>query len=526
MRYLCSRQEMERIDKMTMEQFGIGSLVLMERAALAVYTELENRGKKSGSCLILAGAGNNGGDGLALARMLYEGGARVQVCLVGKHKKSAGCEAQLDILYRLIKEDGEGVPSSGQHTVAEPAAKRLSIIELVTKEDIQALSGGQYDVIVDSIFGIGLARNLVSPEREVIDAVNAMDGYKIAVDIASGLHGDTGCIMGTAFMADVTVTFGYVKLGMYLCDGPEVSGEIRVADIGFPASAARQAGICAVTYDREELGRLPERRKTSNKGTYGRVAVIAGCETMAGAAYFSAAAAYRSGAGLVKIYSHGANRDILLSRLPEAVYEAYPEEGQPKHVVDSAVMFADALVVGPGIGRSGMAEGIVKAALSQCEVPVVLDADGLNILSEHMEWLENSGTKLILTPHLKEMERLLGMGLSDIRANAMETVRSFAKDYHVVCVLKGANTIVADENETAYINTTGNNGMSTGGTGDVLTGVIAAFTAAGLECTEAARLGVMVHGMAGDWAAGCFGERGMIAGDMLEGIGKALHGIA
>lgn len=515
MRYICSRQEMQEIDKTTIEKLGISSSVLMERAALAVYSEIQNRCNKDSKCLILAGAGNNGGDGLALARILYEAGYQVQVLLVGEHRRSAECEAQLGILRNIKQlQDNSG----------------LYVSRLTTMEEVGALSNRQYDVIVDSLFGIGLTREIISPERDVIETVNAMDGYKLAVDISSGLDADTGCIRGTAFMADLTVTFGYAKQGMYMYDGPEVSGEMVVADIGFPKAVAEQVGIHCFTFDETDLVRLPKRKKTSNKGTYGKVAVIAGCENMAGAAYFSAAAAYRSGAGLVKVYSHSANRDILLSKLPEAVYEAYDNafmqendnETGARHVVEAAVQFADVLVVGPGLGRSAMAESLVKASLSQTEVPVVLDADGLNILSAHMEWLEYSNTELVLTPHLREMERLSGVSLQDIQHHVMETAEAFAKEYHVTCVLKGAHTIVADASGNAYTNTTGNNGMSTGGTGDVLTGVIAAFVAAGVECIEAARLGVMVHGMAGDEAARRLGERGMIAGDMLESIGIAL----
>lgn len=515
MRHICSREKMQEIDKTTIEQFGIGALVLMERAALAVCQCLQDKYEKGSKCMILAGAGNNGGDGLALARILYEAGWQVHVFLLGNRKRSDECETQLGILQKMVKEqEGEG----------------LYLSELITTEEISALSSRQYDVIVDSIFGIGLTRDLVSPEKDVIEAVNTMDGYKVALDIASGLDADTGCVRGTVFMADLTLTFGYEKQGMYMCEGPEVSGEIVTANIGFPRAVEKQAAIPVFTYDRTDISRLPKRKKTSNKGTYGRVAVIAGCETMAGAAYFSAAGAYRSGAGLVKVYSHSTNRSILLSKLPEAVYEAYDGDGLPKsengsRVVASAVQFADVLVVGPGIGKGVMAESLVKAALSQSEVPVVLDADGLNILSEHMDWLEYSRTELILTPHFREMERLLGCTLADIRRDTMEVARTFAKEHHVVCVLKGAHTIVADDGETAYINTTGNNGMSTGGTGDVLTGIIAAFVAAGLSCVQAARLGVMVHGMAGDETEGIFGKRGMLAGDMLENIGKVLREI-
>ena len=506
---------MQKIDSGTIEELNIPSLVLMERAALSVYEVIRDRFQKGARCLVLAGSGNNGGDGLALARILAGNGYGVHVVLVGNHKTSEGFQAQMHMVDEILCRIPEGERN-----------RFLKLDRVLTPEDASGWKGQDYDVVVDSIFGIGLSRELVSPEREVIETVNRMQAFRVAVDIPSGLDADSGLILGEAFLADVTVTFGYAKVGMYMADGPVCSGTVLVKDIGFPDIARTFGSPDVFTLGEEGRSLLPKRVVNSNKGTYGRVAVIAGCETMAGAAYFSAAAAYRSGAGLVKIYSHSANRDILLSRLPEAVYEAYDtaasnqEDAQTaaKQVVTSAKQFADVLVVGPGLGRSPMSEGLVKAALFQREVPVVLDADGLNILSEHKDWLESSRAELILTPHLKEMERLTNIPVETLRGTALDVAKNYAKEHGIVCVLKGAHTIVTDGMSQTYINITGNQGMSTGGTGDVLTGVIAAMSAGGLIPFQAAVAGVLMHGMAGDEAMAAKSDRALMAGDLLDGL--------
>lgn len=514
MKYICDREQMQQIDKFSMEDIGIPSVVLMERAAFSVFEEIKKRFGCRASCLLLVGAGNNGGDGLALLRILYEAGYDVLALCIGNHKRSRECEAQLNRI----------------HSMQRHGTDALGITWVETAEQAKGfLLSKAYDVVIDSIFGIGLSRDIVSPEREVIEMANEMQGLKIALDIPSGLNANTGAVQGTAFSADITVTFGYLKKGMLLGRGPDICGEVLVKNIGFPNIAADYAGLDTFTYDRDDLVRLPKRMQTSNKGTYGRVAVIAGCETMAGAAYFSAAAAYRSGAGLVKVYTHSCNRDIILSKLPEAVFEAYdvakisPEQteaqsAQAARVVQSAASFADAMVVGPGLGRSFMSECLVKEALIQEECPVILDADGLNILAEHRDWLSICRTKVIVTPHLKEMERLTGKSLAYINENTISQAMQLVEEYDMICVLKGAHTIVAGKSCDTYINTTGNHGMSTGGTGDVLTGIIAAMVAAGTELTEAARLGVMLHGMAADNIAEARSMRGMLAGDLLDGL--------
>lgn len=518
MRYICDQKGMQQLDQMTMEQIGIPSAVLMERAAYCVYEEIMRR-KPCGTCLVLAGAGNNGGDGLALARMLYMAGCDVTVLLVGNHRRSEACTHQLTVLRNLltakgsVRQDGDGLRSR--------TAGSLSIVSGDTWENIQEKVSGTWDVVVDSLFGIGLCREIVSPEREVIAAVNTLDTYRVAVDIPSGLQCDTGQILGSVFDADLTVTFGHGKLGMYCGDGPDVTGELVIREIGFLDVVYSGMIPPAYTLDRDAFRMLPGRVRTSNKGTYGRVCVIGGCDQMAGAAYFAAAAAYRSGAGLVKVYSHSANRDILLSKLPEVIFAAYDDGRDAKQIVNEALGYADVLVVGPGIGQSAFAGELVREALTQEEVPVILDADALNILASHMDWLEYSRTELILTPHAKEMERLSGVPVSEIRYQTVETAHTFANVHQLVCVLKGANTVVSDGVGPAYVNTTGNCGMSTGGTGDVLTGVIAAMIAGGLPEKDAAVLGVYMHGLAGDMAAQEKGSRAMLASDLLDGLAAA-----
>ncbi|MDE5966532.1 MAG: NAD(P)H-hydrate dehydratase [Lachnospiraceae bacterium] len=521
MEYICTRQQMQDIDRISMEDIGIPASVLMERAALAVVEEVKARFAVGAKCLVLVGPGNNGGDGLALSRILSEQGYSVQILLVGDHRRSQECDRQLNILKQIWMLTG------------------AALSQILMPEEAAVYKEKQYDVVIDSIFGIGLCKPLVSPEVDVIRMVNQMNVFRIAVDIPTGLDADTGKVFGTAFKADLTVTFGYSKLGIYMGEGPVYTGELVVADIGFLKAAERQVRPSLYTMGKEMLNNLPERVANSNKGTYGRVAVIAGSENIAGAAYFAAAAAYRSGVGLVKVYTHGNHREMLFTKLPEALYETYDGRDACEVIADAAE-FADVLVVGPGLSQSEYAGRLVYEALQQSKCPVILDADGLNIVAAHKDWLKERNTQVVVTPHFKEMERLTDVEVGQIAYETLDVATRFAQEYGVICVLKGAHAIVTGEGARAYINRTGNHGMSTGGTGDVLTGVIAAMVAGRIKAScqeehvlcesgqweagkpewlyDAVCLGVFLHGMAGDKAAELRGERALVASDLLDAL--------
>ena len=331
--------------------------------------------------------------------------------------------------------------------------------------------------------------------------------------------------MGAAVHADVTVTFGYVKLGMVLYPGASYAGKIVCEDIGFDKQAECEAGLQYVTYTEEDGKMLPKRRLDSNKGTYGRVLVVAGSRSMAGAAYFSAKAAYRMGAGLVTIYTAESNRLILQQLLPEAVMKTYDDEAPDGADLMEQMKGSQVIVLGPGRGRSAASEAIVRIVTSQAECPVIIDADALNILAGHKEWLWDCRTSAAVTPHLKELSRLTGYNIQYLKENLVQVCEAFSRQNGVICIAKDARTVIIDGSESIYVNTTGNNGMSVGGSGDVLTGIIAGLCAQNMALDDACRLGVYLHGRAGDIAAGRMGVRGMLASDIIDALPELLKNI-
>ena len=492
MRYIATGQEVFRIDEFTTNVIGIPQLVLMERAALRIAEHVKERFPAGAHVLIVVESGNNGGDGLAAGRILMMEGYDVEIYWVdGLKSASTGFDAQYAI------------------------AKKLNM------KFVDELVNAGYDVIIDGIFGVGLSRAVMGRQAEVIKALNDMDGYKLAIDVPSGIDATTGFLLGTAFHADATVTFGLMKLGLLMGMGYEYAGEVSVVDIGFPKQAIDFVEPRLYTYDPKDVEELlPHRKRDSHKGTYGKVGIIAGSKNMAGAALFSAEAAYRMGCGLVRVCTVEENREIIQSRLPEALLTTYKEDDidTMRSAMKTVMGWADVLVLGPGLGTGEAAQYLVDKVLRSFDGTVVLDADGINVLSEHMDLFETMHSKLILTPHLMEMSRLTNQSVTDIKANKYDLAREFAKRHNVVVALKDARTVVSDGGLQAYINITGTNGMATGGSGDVLTGIIAGLLAQGMDRFEATKLGVCMHGMAGQAAAEEKGQYSMIAGDIVRSI--------
>lgn len=514
MRYIVKREEMQALDAYSIEEIGIPSMVLMERAAMAVVQVILDHTAEwnlSGppQILIVTEGGNNGGDGLAAARMLYEQGCQVQVYQIGGVKQvSTQYQQQKKILEQL------GIP----------------VVNGITKEVMQEWSKIRYDVIVDAVFGVGLKREIVSPQREVIENLNQLSGLKCAVDIPSGIDSTDGSVLGIAFRADITVTFGWEKTGQLLGEGPEYCGSIWTADIGFPRKAAEIKQPECYCYEKKDLISLPVRRTMGNKGTFGKVAVIAGSETVCGAAVLSAQSAYRTGCGLVRVVTHVNNRETIQKLLPEALLEVYSSEEEAVGLVTEAGQWADIMIIGPGIGTGepGIAMTLQAVAL---DCPLVVDADAITILSRQDEWWKlrkaynaknGLNLQMILTPHMKEMERISRISIHQLKKGPWDGAKELAKK-GVVCVLKDARTIVSEPCGTGcYINLSGNDGMAVGGSGDVLTGVIASLAAQGLPLGAAARLGVYLHGLGGDRAAEWKGHYGMLASDIIEGVASVL----
>ena len=500
MEYLVTAGEAREIDKYTIEEAGVPSLVLMERAALAVAENAAALAEKTyGTCagssakiIAVCGSGNNGGDGIAAARILYLRGWNASVYLAGNTDKMSGdCRKQLEIARNM----------------KVPVVENCEV--------------GRGDVIIDAIFGTGLAREVSGKLAEEIEKINRArecGALVCAVDMPSGVNTDTGAVMGTAVRADVTVTFGYRKTGQIFYPGTVLCGRTVCAEIGFSPEGAEKAGVRFVTYGPEDSLRIPERMPDSNKGTYGKVLVIAGCKNMAGAAYLSAKAAYRTGCGLVTIYTAESNRVILQELVPEAVMKTYEDGGSDFPELSELLEAASAVVLGPGLGLSLTSRELVKKVLLISTGKTIIDADALNIISEETDILRECTAEIAVTPHKRELSRLTGTTVSDLEKDFTVKCEEFSRAYGVILAAKDARTVVTGRKGTVYINSTGNSGMSTGGSGDVLTGVIAGLAAMGMELEDAARLGVFIHGEAGDIAADRLGEYSMTSADILDAL--------
>lgn len=504
MKYLVTGEQMKAVDKYTIETIGIPSLVLMERAAAAVAEETLKTAKMSDHIWVVCGTGNNGADGIAAARMMKIKGYSVTVII-------AGNEAHGTQEFHLQKE----------------IAGRLEVPMAEWKDFLP----GRCDILIDAVFGVGLGREIQGEYRDVIQMMrDAGAGRTIAVDMPSGIHSGTGQIMGIAVKADVTVTFGYEKLGCVLYPGREYCGSVVVADIGFPPVSLSHGPAPAWTYTEEDLCRIPERKAYSNKGTFGKVLLIAGSVNMSGAAYLSGLAAYRMGAGLVKIMTVEENRAILQQLLPEAILtvcnpqDALEDREAWERMIERECAWADVIVAGPGLGQETYAAELVKGVLTHAYVPMVLDADGLNIIASHKELTQYYTENIIITPHLGEMARLTGKEIAEIQRELVKTAGDYSSSHGITCVLKDAATVAAGRDGQIFVNTSGNSAMAKAGSGDVLAGTIAGLLAQGMDVFEAASLGVYIHGLAGDRYRKKNGAQGLLARELAEEIGRLTAG--
>lgn len=503
MRYLVTGGQMKAIDRYAMETIGIPSLVLMEQAAAAVMREVLKKAKKHDRIRVVCGSGNNGADGIAAARLLFLKGYGVTV---------------------ILADSPEGGTKEYQKQIE--IAKNLGM-ELFEYNDFIP---GRCEIIVDAIFGAGLSRKVEGTCRDLIAALlECGPAYVVAVDLPSGIHADTGEVMGIALKADVTVSFGYEKLGSMLYPGRSFCGRVVVADIGFPAINREGRDFTAYTLEPRDLSLLPERPAYSNKGNFGKVLIVAGSENMSGAAYLSGLAAYRTGAGLVKIFTVEENRAALQTALPEAVLAVYdPEEaGEPcghfTELVTEQCQWADVIVLGPGIGRKPYTKNLVEGVLANAYVPIILDADGLNAVACHPELAGYFTENIIVTPHLGEMARLTGRTVEEIREGLIPAAREYAERYGITCVLKDAVTVAALKDQRIFINHSGSSAMAKAGAGDVLTGILAGLLALGLGEADAAAMGVYLHGLAGDLVKRKTGEHGLLAREIAEAAAKVME---
>ena len=506
---LAAAAEMKELDRQAIEEEGIPSIDLMERAAQGVARAalelLEERPSKS-RMAVFCGSGNNGGDGIAAARMLFLAGVKVRVFLVGSYEKLT--------------------PDAMEET------RRLSEcgVELEPfdpEDEAQSAYARTCRVMIDAVFGVGLSRE-IAPESKFAAAIRLMNDCPakvVAADIASGVEADTGRILGCAARADKTVTFTLKKPGQVLGEGAEASGEVVVWDIGIPGKLVDRTP-CRLQTMESDFPRqaLPKRKADGHKGTFGKVLVIGGAVGYTGAPYLTATAAVRSGCGLVFLGVPESIYPIEAAKCTSAMPFPLPgNEGLLSYSalqqIEEKLAGCDVLALGPGLGRSEEITALVCDLLRKTEKPIVLDADGINALAGHMDVLESRrGRVTILTPHDGEFARLGGDLTDGGRINA---ARRFAQDCGCTLVLKGHRTLIATAQGNVLVNTTGNSGLAKGGSGDVLTGIIASLLAQGATAVQAAGLGVWLHGRAGDLAAESLTPYAMAPEDVIASLGAA-----
>ena len=486
--------QMKAADQYTIQKLGVPSLELMEHAAQACVQVLEDEKVDLSHVCVVCGSGNNGGDGFAIARILQNNRYSVETFCVGNPEHYT--EETQEQMHRLQE-------CGGKITYGMP------------QEDF-------YSVIIDAVFGVGLSRKVEGRYRQVIEQMNRMRGTKFAVDIPSGLSATTGCILGCAFKADYTVTFQLKKIGLELSQGRTMAGRVIVPDIGISTDSICEDQEIVRTAGKDIYRKmLPDRPEDSNKGTYGRLLVIAGSKGMAGAAYLNAHAAYMTGAGLVRVYTSSDNREILQTLLPEAIITTYEEYN--KEELLSLLTWADGVCIGSGLGMSRLSEKILKTVIEYVKVPCLIDADGLNLLAENNNYLNQMAERrFVITPHMKEMSRLTGISVEELKADRILILKDFISRYRITCVLKDSRTLIASEEKGIRMNLTGNSAMAKAGSGDVLAGVISGWMVQGKEAEDAAELGTYIHGLSGDLAKFEKGVYSVMARDLIEYISKAL----
>jgi NAD(P)H-hydrate epimerase len=476
---LYTATQVRQFDRAVIQKHGIDGFTLMTRAAEAAHDVLVERWPKAHKIAVACGIGNNAGDGFVLARLAQSLGRFATVVAVGDVTRLQDDALQA---FEFLQDSGVVVCEFGPGCFDEA------------------------DIIVDALFGTGLDREATGRFAEAIAAINAAGRPVLAIDIPSGLNADTGAVWGTAVRADVTVTFIGLKRGLFTAAGPEHAGLVRFSDLKVPAAVFAEAVAAARRLDGRDLkAALPPRRRSAHKGDFGHVLVVGGDRGMAGAARLAAEAALRVGAGLVSIATHPSHAGDLLAGRPEIMCRGV--EGPAD--IDALLTHATVVAVGPGLGTRPGGRGLVDAVLSS-SLPLIVDADALNLLSERPIARKN----WILTPHPGEAGRLLGVSAKIIQSDRFRAAAELCKSYGGTIVLKGCGTIVHDATGPVGVCPYGNPGMASAGMGDVLTGVIAGLVAQGLDLPVSARLGVCLHARAGDLAATA-GERGTVAADLM-----------
>lgn len=506
MEYLVTAKQMRLYDNNTSEHFKVPSAVLMERAALACLQVLLKRqsqiecglaqtgARAKRRVLAVCGNGNNGGDGFALGRLLMQENFQVDFCLVGNPDKAT----------ELTKNQMESVRAYGG-TI------------------LRTLPETEYDIIIDALFGVGLSRELAGEYKNAVEFINGRDAFVLSVDIPSGIHADTGAVMGAAVCADVTVTFGFRKLGTFLYPGARYAGRVLCFPIGITQDSFLGNVPETFTFTEPVSMLMPCRAQEGNKGSFGRISILAGSEKMAGAAILAGRGALAAGCGMLKLVGPSCNREIIQETLPEAM--------QTDDIAEAAD-WADVIAAGPGLSCADRAKRQLRYIIEKTDSPLILDADAINILAQDRALLErledrqkNEKTrrKLALTPHPGELARLCTCTVKEVLSDPAGYAGMWARRLGAVVLCKGARTFAASPDGQLYVNGSGNSGMATAGSGDVLTGIMAGLLGQEQDLFPAVCVAVYLHGLAGDRAAHVKTEYSMKAGDIIEMVPQVLQ---
>lgn len=519
MKKIINGAQAKEIDRVSIEDLGIPSCILMEKAAMAVAScIMSSINRRTDRVLAVCGTGNNGGDAVAAARQLWESGINAIILVLGtKEQCSPDMIKQLQMASNL-----DMTIFWDDMSTKELCPNYIGL----TQTPFTEKRWGEYTIIIDGIFGIGLSREITGKYISWIDWINSAFHDVVSVDIPSGVNATDGSIMGKAVKAGTTVTFGQNKCGLLLYPGATNAGQVIVADIGFPRKAVRSVGTKIFTYEESDVPDLiPSRKPHSNKGTYGKTLIIAGSPTMSGACYFAAEAAYRMGCGIVHVITAEENVSVIRNKVPEAIISSWSEGIKPEERRDilDALVGASSIVIGPGLGKSEEAKTLLELVINYGkragDKPIIMDADAINLYAEMYDVL-NLPSCFVLTPHLKEMSRLLHSNVNDISNQLLNVV----KEGYGGCtlVLKDSRTLVSD-GSYVYINTSGNNAMATGGSGDVLSGMIGGLLAGDVSIFDGVTSAVYLHGLTADCYIQDHAPHTMLARDILAMIPKVFQ---
>lgn len=502
MKQIVTGHNMKEIERFVMEKTKISPLILMERAALCVTERIINRYTKDKKICIVCGRGNNGADGVAIARQLVGKKYQVTVVVLGDAEKST---EEMNYQLAVYKNCGGEIKNK------------------IPKED--------YDCFVDAIFGVGLSRPIIDENiKKAIETINGSGAYIYSVDVPSGICSDTGKVMSLGVRADETVTFSYQKYGLCICPGKMYAGKILVKEIGLDVLKSKSEKISHFSIDLADAGKILKRNPDTNKGDFGKVTVIAGSDEVSGACILCAEAVLRSGAGMVKVVSEAQNIHIIKNRLPEAMTLIWDDKEDMFNKLKEVIEWSDCVVIGPGIGQKIGAYYKLKAVLNAFpeDKTLIVDADGINLIGQNEELKKLAGEvkRLIYTPHMAELSRLLGYEIKELKDDLDPVMEQVLKDSDCIYVCKDSVTRVYQKNRPIYVNAAGNSGMATAGCGDVLAGVLASFASRkGINLFESTITAVYLHSMAGDMAAKSMGENAVLAGDILKALPEVMKNV-